>query len=331
MRSKKQTCLITGAAGFIGSHLCQALLDTANTIHVVGIDNLNNYYDPTIKKRRIKKLELNNRFTFYKISILDQKKILALIKTYRPTILIHLAAEVGVRNGEIHPLQYFTTNVIGTQSLLESATSYVEHAIIFSSSSVYGSTKNIPFRETEALNTTIPLSAYGASKLAMEITVQNYYKRTSIPISIVRPFSIYGPDGRPDMLPIKLLIAAKNNISLDIYAPTQYFRDWTYIDTCIESVLAIINNPNKIQIVNIGNGHPMSLFETIEISQKIVQTFGHTFTYIIKPANHNEMIRTSADTTKLKTIIKLKKNTSFQEGFTKTAEFFFSHPDLYIK
>ena len=330
MRTQPHTYLITGAAGFIGSHLCRTLLKDTYAAEVVGIDNINGYYNRNIKLRRIHELSKNRRFHFYKTSILEKSAIQSVAKKHKPNILIHTAAEVGVRNGELHPVEYFSTNVIGTLNILEAAVPYAQHAIVFSSSSVYGSTKHLPFRESEPLLPSTPLSTYGASKLAMEMAVQNFYKQTQTPVTIVRPFSIYGPDGRPDMLPMKLLVAAKTSMPLDVYAPTKLFRDWTYIDDFVSMILTILQKPNHIQVVNIGNGHPMRLDSVITASQKILQRHGYSITYTSKPANPTEMIKTWADTTQLKRLCHFSAQTKYEEGFNKTADFFFSHINLYI-
>lgn len=329
MSKKSFTYLVTGAAGFIGSHLCRALLRSVHSAHIIGIDNINNYYKQEIKQRRIKYLSTSNRFTFYKTSILEKKNIFDIVTSHKPNILVHTAAEVGVRNGETHPTEYFSTNVVGTINMLEATAPHICHAMIFSSSSVYGSTKHLPFRESEPLLPSTPLSTYGASKIAMEIAVQNFHKRTGIPTTIARPFSIYGPDGRPDMLPIKLLISAKKNIPIKIFAPTTTSRDWTYIDDCVHMLCAILKKPNGLQIVNIASGHPMPLDETIKISQTIIQQYGYTVQFTLRPANPTEMSKTWADTTKIKRIVNPFPLTRYEEGFKKTVEFFFSHLDLY--
>lgn len=329
MKTNQQTYLITGAAGFIGSHLCRAILKTESAASIIGIDNIDTYYNTNIKERRIKKLSQDKRFTCYKTSILDQKTVHTILVDHKPTVLIHTAAQVGVRNGELHPLPYFSTNVLGTLAILEEAAPSVKHAIVFSSSSVYGSTRRLPFRESEQIHLSTPISIYGASKAAMELAVRNFYTRTGIPTTIVRPFSIYGPDGRPDMLPIKLLIAAKNNAPLKIYAPTKQSRDWTYVDDCVNAILALLNKPNRFQVVNIGSGRPVSLQETVNISRGIIQNFGYTLQFKIKPANPVEITRTWASTSKLKTIIGRLPTTRYGEGFRQTAGFFFSHLNLY--
>jgi len=330
MHSNNQVYFVTGAAGFIGSYLCRALLKKTPAARVIGVDNINGYYNKKIKLRRIKELSKNSRFIFYKTSILEKNTIRSITEKHKPSVLIHAAAEVGVRNGELHPLEYFSTNVIGTLNVLCATVPYIQHAVVFSSSSVYGSTKHLPFRESEPIAPSMQLSIYGASKFAMEVAVQSFYNRTKIPITIVRPFSIYGPDGRPDMLPIKLLLAAKTNTPIDVYAPTKSFRDWTYIDDCVGVVLSMLEKPHRIQIINIGNGRPVRLDAILRTSQKILQHYGYSIPYKPKPANSTEILKTRADTTRMSGIYRLPEKTAYKEGFMKTAEFFFSHLNLYI-
>lgn len=329
MQHKSHTYFVTGAAGFIGSHLCRKLLKENNAATIVAIDNFNTYYDKKIKERRIKELSDNPQFFFYKTSVLEQKTVNTIVAKYNPDTLIHAAAEVGVRSGELNPIKYFSTNVLGTLTILELIRPSIKHALIFSSSSVYGSIKQLPFAESAPLTPSTPISVYGSSKLAMETAVLSYYQRTGIPITVVRPFSIYGPDGRPDMLPIKMLIAAKKNLPLDIYGPRQSFRDWTYIDTCIDCLMAILQKPDSFQVVNIGSGQPLSLNDTIVSSQKIIKKYGYSLRLSSKPVNRFEVIKTWADVTKLKAVAPHRKTVDYETGFNETAKFFFSHSTLY--
>ncbi len=321
--------LVTGSAGFIGSNICEYLLSNNTHPVVVGIDNLHEYYSSKIKRYRLHKLKRHKRFIFYTASILEENRIQKIIKLHKPTILIHTAAEVGVRSGEQHPLGYFSTNVIGTLCLLEACHQYINHAIIFSSSSVYGSCKKIPFSETEKIDLSTPISTYGASKASMEIAVKNFYERTKISTTIIRPFSVYGPNGRPDMLPIKLLISAKNNVPIEIYDPDRLSRDWTYIDDFIHLCITSINNPSAFQIINIGTGKPILLTTVIGIAREIIQNHGLTLQYSTHKASATEMSQTWADNKKVLSLGDSFSFTDFRSGYKKTADFFFAHPDLY--
>lgn len=329
-KTEKHTFFVTGAAGFIGSSVCRRLLNQSKANFVVGVDNINPYYSVHIKKRRITELSSHTRFTFYTASILDREKVSLIVKTHKPATVIHTAAEVGVRNGETNPIQYFTTNVLGTVTLLEGITAHARHIIILSSSSVYGTTRTLPYSEDEPITLKTPLSVYGNSKAAMEMAVYNFFNRTGISTTIVRPFSVYGPDGRPDMLPMKLLTAARLGKSLEIYAPTKNYRDWTYIDDFVESIIAIQKKPKGFRTVNIGSGKPLRLDRTLAIAQKVIKEYGYPLGFIQRPANKTEVLKTHAKTSTLQNVYNVRAKTEFEEGFRKTAAFFFSHEELYV-
>ncbi len=306
------------------------LLNHSIAPYVVGVDNINPYYSVRIKKRRITELSSNKRFTFYSDSILDRAKISSIMDRHRPATVIHTAAEVGVRNGEKNPIGYFSTNVLGTVTLLECCVPYAHHVILLSSSSVYGTTRNLPYSEDEPITLKTPLSVYGNSKAAMEMAVHNFFTRTGIHLTIVRPFSVYGPDGRPDMLPMKLLTSARMGKSLEIYAPTRNYRDWTYIDDFVKSILAIVNKPKGFQTVNIGSGKPLRLDKTLAIARKIIKEYGYTLAFVERPANKTEVLKTHAKILLLQNVYNARVITEFEEGYRKTAAFFFSHEELYI-
>ncbi len=321
--------IITGAAGFIGSYICRELLEKSDTESVIGIDNLNPYYSSKIKQFRLAEFETNPKFKFYNESITATQRLINILDAYKPTTLIHAAAEVGVRNGEENPLQYFSTNVIGTLSVLEACRRHISHAVVFSSSSVYGNTSTVPFNEAEDIHLYTPISVYGASKTSMEIGVKNFFDRTGIPTTIVRPFSVYGPNGRPDMLPLKLLMSAKQQNRIDIYSPSVLSRDWTYIEDFLQMFLALLDRPNKLQIVNLGSGRPLLLKDVIHVAEDVIHQHGLTLKCSYKSASPAEMLQTWANNDKIQNISKIKKFRDFNYGFTKTADFFFSHLDLY--
>jgi UDP-glucuronate 4-epimerase len=320
----KHRYIITGAAGFIGSYVCRALLKQEPSSLVVGVDALTNYYDPKIKLRRLKELTNNKRFIFCKASILNKTAIRAINDTYAPDTLIHLAASVGVRNGELFPLEYYKTNVTGTMTVLETLAPSLSRAVIFSSSSVYGKTGRLPFRESEPVTLSTPLSVYGVSKAAMEAAVRNFATRHIIPVTIVRPFSIYGPDGRPDMLPMKVLAASLTNTPIEIFAAAATHRDWTYIDDCVDMIMRVLETSGGIRTVNIATGHPIRLDRLITIMLRIIRRYGHSVRCVGKPANNVEMPRTWADTSSIKKIYS-GRPVSFEKGFSRTADFFFEH------
>lgn len=329
MNTHTQRYLLTGAAGFIGSNICKKLLSMKETELVVAIDDINDYYSQSIKRRRIRMLSSNNKFRFYEESTLNTEAITSIVNRHKPTTLIHAAAEVGARNGEKNPLKYFATNVMGTVSTLEACKEYIQHAIVFSSSSVYGNGIKGKFKESEQIHLLSRVSTYGASKKAMEIAVQNFFARTGIPTSIIRPFSVYGPDGRPDMLPMKILISAAYNIPIEIYSPSQLSRDWTYIEDFTSMFSCVLKSPDKFQIVNIGSGAPILLKKVISIAEETIRKHGYAFMYYIKNASKTEMVHTWADTGKIQSICPHISLTNFESGFKQTAHAFFSHLDHY--
>jgi len=330
LKRKKNIFLVTGAAGFIGSSICRYLLSLEGTQSVIGVDNINSYYSIKLKKRRIQELSVNKCFVFYKESILNKEKIALIVQQHKPNILIHTAAEVGVRNGESNVLSYYSSNVLGAMTVLESSKESINHAVILSSSSVYGLHSDLPSKEQENITLHNPISVYGASKAAMEIAVHNFFRRTKVPTTIIRPFSVFGPDGRPDMLPIKLLLAAKLEQSINVYAPKNNFRDWTYIDDFVRGIGAILKNPDKFQIVNLGTGSPLRLDQTLKIAQKIIKKYGYSLSIFVKPANAMEVSITHASTEKMNSKYNIVFENNFEEGYKRTADFFFNHLDLYL-
>lgn len=321
---RSHTYLITGSAGFIGSNICKQILQNNKHSCVVGIDNYDPYYWALIKKHRIKELSTYKNFIFIRSSFAQKQVLLSIQKKYKPTVLIHTAAKVGVRNGERNPVAYFQTNALNTATLLETIGKTIRHSVLFSSSSVYGITKT-PFKETSILR---PLSAYGISKMCMEEYATYFFQKNKTPLTIVRPFSVYGPNGRPDMLPMKLLFMATTNIPMQITGE-HVARDWSYIDDVTSAVIRISGRPNGLRIINVGRGMPLSNQAVIRIAQKIIRSHGYTLRYAFKPANPIEMPITCADTKLLQTAYNVAMPTSFESGYQKTAEFFFSNRTFY--
>lgn len=321
--------LLTGAAGFIGSNICRTLLSRPETRMVIGIDNLNSYYSPDIKRYRLSTFNKQRKFIFLEKSILDYSGLQEIIRKYKPTTLIHTAAEVGISSGELHPLEYFSTNVLGSLTVLEASKGSIRHAIMFSSSSVYGDSTHVPYSESKEISLSDPISTYGASKASMEIAVKNFQVRTGLPITIVRPFSVYGPNGRPDMLPQKLLLCAHNNTPITIYSPDMLKRDWTYIDDFVNMFSSVIDKPKMFQILNIGSGIPILLRDVIHTAQMVLREYDLTIQYSVSEAKPHEMKQTWANTSKIKALTDAFPYTNFEFGFKKTAEFFFSHKELY--
>jgi UDP-glucuronate 4-epimerase len=322
------TYLITGAAGFIGSAICRRLLAEDLKCTIIGIDNYSPYYAYGIKHVRTIKLQQNNRFVFKKGSILDGNFLKNIAKPNSPVTLIHTAAEVGVREGEKRPMDFLNTNTIGTHTLLTTLSASLQRVIIFSSSSIYGSTSK-PSCENTLINLQTPLSTYGVSKMAMELAVYNFYKKYSVPTTIVRPFSVYGPDGRPDMLPMRLIMSAYQHQSIPIYGYASNSRDWTYIEDVVTAILAILEKPHNFDVVNIGRGEPHAISSVLKAAKAILKTYGLSLDYTPQPQNSYESTSTWADASRLQNIYGISLSTPFEFGFTKTVEYFLSHTKLY--
>ena len=230
-------CLVTGAAGFIGMHTCLDLLN--RKIKVLGVDNLNSYYDKNLKLNRIQILNKKNNFTFKKIDISDYNNLIKIFKKFKPQYVINLAAQAGVRHSIKNPFEYTKSNLIGFGNILECCKILkVKHLIFASSSSVYGGSKNYPFKETE--NVDQPMNYYAASKKSNELMAHSYSHLFKMPITGLRFFTVYGPWGRPDMFLALLTSAIKKNKEINIFNKGNHQRDFTYIDDVADITAKIL-------------------------------------------------------------------------------------------
>ena len=257
--------LVTGCAGFIGSHVCEALLKKG--VIILGIDNLNDYYDVNIKIRNLNVLRKYDNFTFKKENICYTKSI----QEWNPDKICHLASMAGVRNSLDNPLVYSTVNIEGFIHILEEARKYgVKDIVYASSSSVYGLNKKIPFSEDDPIET--PNSPYACSKMAMELYAKTYSQLYDLNLIGLRFFTVYGPRGRPDMAPYKFLNAIKMGKRFQKYGDGSSSRDYTYIDDIVSGVLASLDNKAgvKCEVYNLGNSSPVSLNEFISLCEKAV-------------------------------------------------------------
>ena len=242
---------VTGSSGFIGFHLSKKLLEKGHTIH--GFDSMNKYYDVNLKKARLKILKEYKKFFFTK-NKLENKKILSQsILKFKPTIIIHLAAQAGVRYSIENPEAYMNSNIIGTYNVIELAKKInIKHLIISSSSSVYGANKNLPFSENDKTET--QLSIYAATKKSTESIAHAYSNVWKLPITILRFFTVYGPWGRPDMALFKFTKGIMNEKKIDIYNNGKMYRDFTYIDDIVNGIIALMHKaPNLNQLGKIRN------------------------------------------------------------------------------
>ena len=238
--------LITGSSGFIGFHLSKKLLDKGYKVH--GYDSMNNYYDVSLKKARYNILKKYKNFSFTKNKLENKNSLEKVFKKFKPSIVIHLAAQAGVRYSIEKPRVYLDSNITGSYNIIEVSKKFnVKHLIMASSSSVYGANKRIPFKETDKTET--QLSIYAATKKSNESMAHSYSNIWKIPITMLRFFTVYGPWGRPDMALFKFTKGIIKNSQIDIYNNGNMYRDFTYIDDIVNGIYLLINKiPNKKQI-----------------------------------------------------------------------------------
>ncbi len=285
--------LVTGAAGFIGFHLCSSLL--ADGEDVVGIDNLNPYYDPELKMGRIRLLSENNRFSFHQMDISDYDAVSSLFEKSAFSRVCHLAAQAGVRYSLENPFAYQRANNEGFLNMLECARKFpVENFVFASSSSVYGSNTKLPFAESD--RTDNPISLYAATKKANEVTAHAYSHLFDIPCSGLRFFTVYGPWGRPDMALFIFTRAILANEPIDVYNHGKMRRNFTYIDDIVTGIRLVLNTPKKFEIYNIGNSRAEELMDFI---REIEKNTGKSAHLNFQPMQMGDVPATQADISKL--------------------------------
>lgn len=335
---KKETILITGASGFIGSNLVLELLKTVNGIHIIGIDNMNDYYDVGIKEYRLDKIreELdrhpNSSWKFIKGNIADKSLIDLLFKDYKPSVIVNLAAQAGVRYSITNPDVYIESNIIGFYNLIEACRNFhVKHFVYASSSSVYGSNKKIPYSVDD--NVDSPVSLYAATKKSNELMAHAYSKLYDIPSTGLRFFTVYGPAGRPDMAYFGFTNKLLNGDCIDIFNYGKCKRDFTYIDDVVECIKKIIQcAPTKklgedglpippYKIYNVGNSHPENLLDFVKILQEELLLVGllpsdYDFEAHknLVPMQPGDVSATYADTSLLEKDFGYKPNTPLRKG-----------------
>jgi UDP-glucuronate 4-epimerase len=321
--------LVTGAAGFIGFHLAQRFLDAGDT--VVGIDNLNDYYDVNLKKSRLARLENHRRFRFIRMDIVDREGIAALFKKEALELVVHLAAQAGVRYSIVNPYAYIDSNLVGFINILEGCRQQkVQHLVFASSSSVYGANTLMPFSVHH--NVDHPLSLYAATKKANELMAHTYASLYNLPCTGLRFFTVYGPWGRPDMALFLFTKAILEDQPIDVYNQGNMKRDFTYIDDIIEGVYRVaakIPAPNPkwqgdhpdpatsfapYKIYNIGNNHPVELIYFIETLEKNLHKKAKK---IFLPMQPGDVPATCADVDDLMADVGFKPATSIEEGIKK--------------
>ena len=332
-----KTVLVTGAAGFIGSNLCKRLLNDYKGINVIGIDNMNDYYDVRIKEYRLDTLLKYDNFHFVKGNIADKEIVNGLFERYEIDIVVNLAAQAGVRYSIENPDVYIESNLIGFYNILEACRYHlVEHLVYASSSSVYGSNKKVPYSTEDKVDN--PVSLYAATKKSNELMAHAYSKLYNIPSTGLRFFTVYGPAGRPDMAYFGFTNKLRNNETIKIFNYGNCKRDFTYIDDIVEGVIRVMQRPPEkkngedklpippYKVYNIGNSNPENLLDFVQIlSDELVNAGVLPEDYDFDA--HKELVTmqpgdvpvTYADTSVLERDFGFKPSTTLRDGLRKFA------------
>lgn len=331
---------ITGASGFIGSNLAKRILTTEPDTKVVGLDNMNDYYDVRIKEVRLAELQKFENYTFVKGNLADRALINSIFEQHHPDIVVNLAAQAGVRYSIINPDAYIESNIIGFYNILEACRHYpVEHLVYASSSSVYGSNKKVPYSTDDKVDN--PVSLYAATKKSNELMAHAYAKLYNIPCTGLRFFTVYGPAGRPDMAYFGFTNKLVNGETIKIFNYGNCKRDFTYIDDIVEGVIRVMKKPPEKKngedglpippyaIYNIGNSNPENLLDFVQIlSEELVRAGVLPADYDFEvhkelvPMQPGDVPVTYADTEPLERDFGFKPSTPLREGLRKFAEWY---------
>lgn len=335
-----RTIFVTGASGFIGSNLCKRILKEDSECKVIGLDNMNDYYDVRIKEARLNELKEFSNYTFIKGNLADKELIDSIFDQYRPSIVVNLGAQAGVRYSITNPDAYIESNMLGFYNILEACRNYpVEHLVYASSSSVYGSNKKVPYSTDDKVDN--PVSLYAATKKSNELMAHAYSKLYNIPSTGLRFFTVYGPAGRPDMAYFGFTNKLVNGDTIKIFNYGNCKRDFTYVDDIVEGVIRVMNKaPEKkngedglpippYAIYNIGNSNPENLLDFVQIlSEELVRAGVLPEDYDFEA--HKELVAmqpgdvpvTYADTSALERDFGFKPHTPLREGLRKFAEWY---------
>lgn len=326
----KKPCLVTGSAGFIGYFVTKRLLETG--CRVIGLDNLNDYYDTDLKMARLRNLEPHGHFRFIKGDLSDWAVVDDVFRQYRPGIVIHLAAQAGVRYSIEHPEAYIHSNINGFFHILEACRHHpVEHLIYASSSSVYGSNRKVPFEESDRVDH--PVSLYAATKKSNELMAHTYSHLFKIPATGLRFFTVYGPYGRPDMAYFSFTNKYFNGETIQIYNNGDFdndlYRDFTYIDDIVEGIVRLIGRaPNgKVphELYNIGNNRPIKLMSFIETLERCLgRSLGRrvVFDKRFEPLKPGDVPATYASTDRLQQAVGFRPTTDIETGLQRFTDWY---------
>ena len=333
----QRTVLVTGAAGFIGAALSIRLLQRGD--RVVGLDNLNDYYDPSLKQARLRQIEATapvGAWRFEPMALEDEPALMALFADERPQVVVNLAAQAGVRYSLENPAAYIQSNLVGFGNVLEGCRHYgTENLVYASSSSVYGGNRNLPFHERQPVNH--PVSLYAASKKANELMAHTYSHLYGLPATGLRFFTVYGPWGRPDMAPMLFARAILAGEPIKVFNYGKMQRDFTYIDDIVEGVIRCCDKPATVnpdfdplqpdpataaaphRVFNIGNSQPTELLRFIEVME---QALGCQAIKDFQEMQPGDVVATAADTTALKEWIGFVPSTSIEDGIQVFSEWY---------
>lgn len=325
----KAPVLVTGAAGFIGHATSHQLLARGET--VIGIDNVNDYYDPSLKDARLKTFEGKDGFTFVRADIADPDAVAALVRAHKITRVVHLAAQAGVRYSIENPFAYERSNLAGHLAVMEACrhAEGFEHLVYASSSSVYGdkpmggTLDGGGFREDEPVNK--PVSLYAATKAACELMSQSYASLYGFPQTGLRFFTVYGPWGRPDMAYFSFTRKILAGQPIEVYGEGKMARDFTYIDDIVDGILGALDHPpdkGTHRVLNIGDSHPVGLMDMIETLENAIERKAEK---IMRPMQPGDVTATYADVSRLNAISGYKPKVMLAEGLQKFADWYRSY------
>lgn len=338
---KGKTVLVTGAAGFIGSNLVKRLFDEFEDIKIIGIDSMTDYYDVNIKKERLSQIQtLNHDWTFIEDSIANRDTVEYIFTTYKPAVVVNLAAQAGVRYSITNPDSYIMSNMFGFYNLLEACRHHeVEHLVYASSSSVYGSNKKVPYSTDDKVDN--PVSLYAATKKSNELMAHAYSKLYNIPSTGLRFFTVYGPAGRPDMAYFGFTNKLREGKTIEIFNYGNCKRDFTYIDDIVEGVVRVMQHaPEKkngedglpippYKVYNIGNNQPENLLDFVQILQEelinagvLPEDYDFEAHKKLVPMQPGDVPVTYADTTPLEEDFGFKPSTSLRDGLRSFAQWY---------
>jgi UDP-glucuronate 4-epimerase len=300
--------LVTGAVGFIGSHLAENLLRRGN--EVVGLDNFNDYYDPAKKRANERRLKHYPKYVMVEADIRERQFIDRLFQQERFDAVAHLAALAGVRNAVKNPHEYVLVDYIGTQNLMDAArASEVKVFVFASTSSVYGATKQIPFIETDSCDR--PLQPYAAAKRAAEILGYSYHYLYGLNFTVLRFFTVYGPNGRPDMMAYLVADSVAKNVQIPLFEGGQMYRDWTFVRDTVDGIVAALDRPLGYEIINLGRGKPTLLLDFVGL---IEQLAGAKANLVDKPKPAADVVSTYADISKARELLNYNPSVSVEDG-----------------